>query len=116
MGAHILVDDKDIKKADAFIMEEEIRFYFIHLGYDAKLKSLSIMEQLRIAKIPVHQALSKDKITAQLQAAEKLGVPYILLVGQKEAIENSVTVRHVESRIQETVHTDNLIEYLKKLC
>lgn len=116
VGAHILVDDKDIKKADAIIMEEDIKFYFIHLGYDAKLKSLTILELLRTAKIPVHQALSKDKITAQLQAAEKLAVPYILLVGQKEAIENSVTVRHVETRIQETIHMDNLIEYLKKLC
>lgn len=116
VGAHILVDEKDIKKIDSFIMEEDIKFYFIHLGYDAKLKSLGILELLRTAKIPVHQALSKDKITAQLQAAEKLEVPYILLVGQKEAIENSVTVRHVETRIQETVHIDNLIEYLKKLC
>lgn len=116
VGAHILVDDKEAKKSDAVLMEEEIKFYFIHLGYEAKLRSLGIMEVLRAAKIPVHQALAKDKITVQLQAAEKLGVPYILLVGQKEAIENSVTVRHVETRIQETVHIDKLIEYLKKLC
>ncbi len=115
MGAHILVDDKDAKKAPATIVEEEIKFYFIHLGYEAKLRSLAILEILRRSNIHVHQALAKDKITAQLQAAEKLGVPYILLVGQKEALENSVTVRHVETRIQETIHIDNLIEYLKKL-
>lgn len=115
IGAHILVDDKDIKKADAVIIEQDIKFYFIHLGYEAKLKSLTILELLRTAQIPIHQALAKDKITAQLQAAEKLGVPYILLVGQKEALENSVTVRHVETRIQETVHINDLIEYLKKL-
>ncbi len=120
IGAHILVDDKDAKasgngKGGTIIVEEDIRFYFIHLGYEAKLKSLTILEMLRTARIPVHQALSKDKITAQLQGAEKLGVPYILLVGQKEAIENSVTVRHVETRVQETIHIDSLIEYLKKL-
>jgi len=115
IGAHILVDDKEMKKSDAVIIEEEIKFYFIHLGYEAKLRSLTILEILRTANIPVHQALAKDKITAQLQAAEKLGVPYILLVGQKEALENSVTVRHVETRVQETVHINNLIEYLKKL-
>ncbi len=115
IGAHILVDDKEAKKSDTIIVEEEIKFYFIHLGYEAKLRSLSILEILHKAKIPVHQALSKDKITVQLQAAEKLAVPYILLVGQKEALENSVTVRHVESRIQETVPIHALIEYLKKL-
>lgn len=115
IGAHILVDDKEAKKSDTIIIEEDIKFYFIHLGYEAKLRSLSILELLRTSKIPVHQALAKDKITVQLQAAEKLGVPYILLVGQKEAIENSVTVRHVETRIQETVPVATLIEYLKKL-
>jgi histidyl-tRNA synthetase len=116
IGAHLLADDKDSKeKKSSVIIEEDIRFYFIHLGYEAKLKSLTILEMLRTARIPVHQALSKDKITAQLQAAEKMGVPYILLVGQKEAIENSVTIRHVETRVQETVHVDALIEYLKKL-
>ncbi len=115
IGAHILVDDKESKKSDGIIVEEDIRFYFIHLGYEAKLKSLTILEMLRNAKIPVHQALAKDKITAQLQGAEKMGVPYILLVGQKEALENSVTVRHVETRVQETVHMDVLIEHLKKL-
>lgn len=115
IGAHILVDDKDAKKSDTFIIEEDIKFYFIHLGYEAKLRSLSILELLRVSKISVHQALAKDKITVQLQAAEKLGVPYILLVGQKEAIENSVTVRHVDSRIQETIPVHALIEYLKKL-
>lgn len=123
IGAHIIVDDKSAKAQAAasgksggtVIVEEDIRFYFIHLGYEAKLKSLTILEMLRTAKIPVHQALSKDKITAQLQGAEKMGVPYILLVGQKEALENSVTVRHVETRVQETVHMDSLIEYLKKL-
>jgi histidyl-tRNA synthetase len=115
IGAHILVDDKDSKKSDSIIIEEDTRFYFIHLGYEAKLKSLTILEMLRTAKIPVHQALAKDKITAQLQGAEKMGVPYILLVGQKEALENSVTVRHVETRVQETVHIDALIEYLRKL-
>lgn len=123
IGAHIIVDDKSAKAQAAasgksggtVIVEEDIRFYFIHLGYEAKLKSLTILEMLRSAKIPVHQALSKDKITAQLQGAEKMGVPYILLVGQKEALENSVTVRHVETRVQETIHMDSLIEYLKKL-
>ncbi len=95
--------------------EQEARFYFIQLGFDAKLKSLSLIEMLRQAKIPVVQSLSRDKITSQLAAAEKLGVPYILLVGQKEAIENSVTVRHTNNRSQETVPVPELIEYLKKL-
>ena len=115
IGAHILVEADPARKVPKMIAVEDIKFYFIHLGYDAKLKSLSILEMLRVAKIPVHQALSRDKITSQIAAAEKLEVPYILILGQKEAIENSVTVRHMNNRVQETVKVEDLIEYLKKL-
>lgn len=116
IGATMLVDEKGMKPMKKLTKKEtEIRFYFIQLGYDAKLKSLSIMELLRQANIPVHQSLSRDKITSQLAAAESLNVPYILLLGQKEAIENSVTVRHITTRVQETVSVSDLIAYLKKL-
>lgn len=115
IGATMLVDEKGVKPPKKAAKPQEARFYFIQLGYDAKLKSLSIIEMLRVANIAVHQSLSRDKITSQLQAAENLKVPYILILGQKEAIEDSVTVRHISTRVQETVHVTKLIEYLKKL-
>lgn len=118
VGATLLVNEKALKHMKAVTKpakQQPARFYFIQLGYDAKLKSLSIIEMLRLANIPVHQSLSRDKITSQLAAAEKMGVPYILILGQKEAIEGSVTIRHMLTRVQETVLIHELIEYLKKL-
>jgi histidyl-tRNA synthetase len=116
VGVTMLIDEKAIKNLPPKqIILEEAKFYFIQLGYDAKLKSLSIIEMLRVANIPVHQSLSRDKITSQLAAAEKLNVPYIILLGQKEAIENSVTIRHVQTRVQETVKLHELVDYIKKL-
>ncbi|MCF7865212.1 MAG: hypothetical protein K9M11_01785 [Candidatus Pacebacteria bacterium] len=118
IGATLLVNEKalkNMKESAKHPKQQEARFYFIQLGYDAKLKSLTIIEMLRIANIPVHQSLSRDKITSQLAAAEKMGVPYILILGQKEAIEGSVTIRHMHTRVQETVLVHQLVEYLKKL-
>lgn len=118
IGATLLVNEKalkNMKESAKHPKQQEARFYFIQLGYDAKLKSLSIIEMLRIANIAVHQSLSRDKITSQLAAAEKMGVPYILILGQKEAIEGSVTIRHMHTRVQETVLVHELVEYLKKL-
>ncbi len=119
VGATLLIDEKvakTLKMPAKTGKQAEARFYFIQLGYDAKLKSLSIIEMLRIANIPVHQSLSRDKITSQLAAAENMGVPYILILGQKEAIEESVTVRHMNTRVQETVLIRELVAYLKKLA
>ncbi len=116
IGAAIFIDEKASKNAKMPAKQpKEARFYFIQLGYDAKLKSLSIIEMLRVANIAVHQSLSRDKITSQLAAAEKMAVPYILILGQKEAIEESVTVRHMNTRVQETVKIIELVTYLKKL-
>lgn len=85
------------------------------MGYDARLKSLTIIDMLRGANIHVHQSLSRDKISAQLAAAEKIAAHYLLIVGQKEAIENSVTIRHMDTLVQETVEIASLINYLKRL-
>lgn len=89
--------------------------YFIQLGFDAKLKSLNVIEILRKAKIPITQALSKDSLSAQLAIAEKIGVKYALIFGQKEALENSLIVRNMENRSQKTVPLDELLTYLKNL-
>lgn len=118
IGATLLIDEKaakHIKLPSKKQQDAEIKFFFIQLGYDAKLKSLSIIEMLRLSNIAVHQSLSRDKITSQLAAAEKMNVPYILILGQKEAIEESVTIRHMITRVQETVKIVELVQYLKKL-
>lgn len=90
-------------------------FYYIQLGFDAKLKSLELMEKLRVAGIPIEQSLSKDKLGAQLSMAENLKFPYVLIMGQKEAIENTVLVRSMENRSQEAIPMDALVAHLKKL-
>ena len=94
---------------------KKAKMYFIQLGFDAKLKSLNVIEILRKAKIPIAQSLSKDSLGTQLAVAEKTGMKYALIFGQKEALEDSVIVRDMESRSQDTVKLDKLLEYLKTL-
>ncbi len=91
------------------------KIYFIQLGFEAKLKSLCVMEILRKAKIPVHQSISKDSLGAQLSMAEKMEVPYCIIFGQKEAMDNSVIVRNMKTHSQDTVKIDALSEYIKHL-
>lgn len=91
------------------------KMYFIQLGFDAKLKSLNVIEILRKAKIPIAQSLSKDSLGVQLAVAEKMGVKYALIFGQKEALEDSVIVRDMTNRSQETIKLHKLLEYIKEL-
>ncbi len=114
IGIDRVVESSWYKNVPPRIMKKP-KVYFIQVGLEAKLKSLSVIEILRKAHIPIMQALSKDSLSAQLAVAEKAGLPYVLIFGQKEAIENSVIVRHMETRSQDTVKLDKLPEYLKSL-
>jgi histidyl-tRNA synthetase len=91
------------------------KIYFIQLGFDAKLKSLNVIEILRKGKVPIAQSISKDNLGAQLAVAEKLGMHYCIIFGQKEALENSVIFRDMTNRSQETIKLPKLLEYIKDL-
>ena len=91
------------------------KIYFIQLGSEAKLKSLNIIEILRKAHIPIAQSLSKDSLGSQLAIAEKLAIPYAIIFGVKEALDNSVIVRDMSNRSQDTVKLNKLLKYLKEL-
>lgn len=91
------------------------KVYFIQVGFEAKLKSLNVIEILRKAHVPVAQSLSKDSLGAQLAVAEKNGAPYVIIFGQMEAVKNNVIVRNMETRSQETVPMTELGAYIKGL-
>lgn len=91
------------------------KFYFIQFGNIAKLKSLALIENLRQAHIPVYHSLTRDKFISQLSVAEDTASPFMIIMGQKEALENTVVVRHSVTRAQETVSLGDLARYLSKL-
>jgi len=114
IGVDRVISSPWYKKLSPRIMKKP-KIYFIQLGAEAKLKSLNIIEILRKAHIPIAQALSKDSLGAQLAIAEKLQIPYALIFGQKEALEDSVIVRDMSNRSQNTVKLSKLLEYLKDI-
>ncbi len=114
IGANIKIKNHLLEcKSD--LKEKKYKLYFIQLGFEAKLKSMQVLEMLRKSKIDVYQSLSKDKMTAQIGLAEKMQIPYIIIMGQKEAMENSVVVRNMNTRSQDTVPLEELIGYIRKL-
>ena len=85
------------------------RFYLVQLGATAKLKALNVVEHLRKNKIPVYHSLTKDKIIGQLSGAEYMKATHVLIIGQKEAIENTIVVRDMITRKQETVPLSSMV-------
>ncbi|MBP9766061.1 MAG: histidine--tRNA ligase [Candidatus Pacebacteria bacterium] len=105
---------KECKEISPKIIKKP-KIYFLQLGFEAKLKSLKIMEILRENKIPVYQTLSKDSLSTQLASAAKMGTPHCIIFGQKEAMDGTVIIRNMKTHSQEIIKIDKLSEYVKKL-
>jgi histidyl-tRNA synthetase len=121
-GANIFLDQsKHFKERSTEAVKKAYRpprpkFYLVQLGREAKMRSLSIIELLRRERIAIHHVLGRDKITAQLSGAESLRVPYLIIIGQKEAIDNTATIRNVATRAQDTIPLSALPAFLKNIA
>ncbi len=113
VGATVSIKKKE--KNTPVKIRPKFKFYLIQLGFGAKMKALKAVEVLRKAKTFVAHSLAKDKLQSQLTSAENMKVPYVLIIGQKEALEETVVVRDTNTRFQESVPINELAEYLKKL-
>jgi len=90
-------------------------FYLIQFGPEAKLKSFLVLEELRKAGASVAHSIARDKLGSQMGIAESSNIPYILLMGQKEALDNSIMLRNTATRAQELIPIPELAARIKKL-
>lgn len=104
---------KNLKKIK--IRQTKPQFYLVQFGPEAKLKSFLILNELYKAGANVVHSISKDKMISQMGVAENSEAPYIILIGQKEALENSVIIRNNATRSQEIVLISDLAERVKEL-
>lgn len=88
--------------------------YFAHLGPEARRRALPVLEQLRRAGIPVEQSLMHERLHDQMERAKSTHVPYLLIMGHKEAMEGTVLVREVATNSQEAIPVPDLTSYLRR--
>jgi histidyl-tRNA synthetase len=88
--------------------------YVVHLGFGPKIRGLMMIDEMRRAGIPVLHSLASDSLSEQLRDAEKKGVAYTIIIGQKEFVENTVILRDMAARNQEFIDQDAAIKRLKR--
>ena len=88
--------------------------YLIHLGNLAKKKSLPILFHLHDSGFRIYSSHYADNLKTQLENAQEIGSSYALILGQREAKENSIIVRDMLDGSQETVDDHKLLDFLKK--
>jgi len=91
------------------------KLYFIQLGLRAKLRGLSVIDTLRRAHMPVAQSFDTNHLGTQLAAAQRLSVPFVLIMGEREARDGTVIVRRLCDSSQTIVGIGDLHKRLRAL-
>lgn len=88
--------------------------FFCQLGDSARRVGLRLFEEFRAEGIHVAEAFGKNALKAQLEVANKLEVPYALLLGQKEVLDGTIIVRDMDSGAQEIVDSAKIVSIMKR--
>jgi histidyl-tRNA synthetase len=104
---------KNLRKAKVKVAKPQ--FYLVQFGPEAKLKSFTVLDELHKAGAGVIHSIAKDKLGSQMSMAEISEAPYIILIGQKEALENSIIIRNNATRAQEIVSLSEFPAKIKEL-
>ncbi len=90
------------------------KVFLVQLGEAAKRKSINLYESFRKAGIEAKSSIGRDSIKSQLRIANRLGVRFALIFGQKEALDGTIIVREMDTGVQETIPLEKIVEEVKK--
>jgi len=90
------------------------RVFLAQLGDLAKKKSLQLFAEIEQSGILVAESFGRGALKAQLRHANKLGVELTLIIGQQEALDETVIVKNMITGTQETIARDKTISFVKK--
>ncbi len=84
---------------------------FFNLGEAESKAAFGLLQQLRQKAVRgelFHENLKFDK---QFKYAEKKGIPYVIIIGEKELKENTCTIKKLATGLQETIPVGDLVNY-----
>lgn len=90
------------------------RVFLAQLGDLAKKKSLRLFLELEKNGVLVSESFGRGSLKSQLRVANRLGVELTLILGQKEALDQTVIIKNMATGEQETVSMDRLVDVVKK--
>ena len=76
-------------------------------------KSIEIANELRKAGINTEIYFDNKKIKAKFKYADKLNIPYVLVIGEDEIKTGKYTIKDMTNGTQEQMEIEKIIEKLK---
>lgn len=91
------------------------KIFIAQLGNLAKKKSLNLFAKMERNGILTAESFGRGSLKKQLRTANKLNVLITLIIGQKEALDDTVIIKNMITGTQEVVTQEKVIPFIKKI-
>ena len=91
------------------------RIFIAQLGNLAKKKSLKLFADLEKEGILIAESFGRGSLKSQLRTANRLGVEMTIIIGQKEALDETVIIKNMITGTQETIPQEKVLNAVKKM-
>jgi histidyl-tRNA synthetase len=93
----------------------KVKAFVASVNEEVRTKALELAQNLRQNGVPVDFDLKNRQLSRQLEYADSLGIPLVVIVGGKELEKGVVKVRDMKKRGESEVKINNLANFLKAL-
>ncbi|NVM20319.1 MAG: histidine--tRNA ligase [Desulfobacterales bacterium] len=91
-------------------LEKRPHLFIAALGTGAQDRAFGWLQELRMQNVRTEMDFADRSLKAQMRRANKLGAPYVLIVGDRELEEGSAELRNMSTKEQEKVRLQDLVE------
>lgn len=102
------------KDVDLESANETPSCFVIHVGEAAKLRAFILLEGLWKARIAATQILMAENFREQMERGKASGAKYLAIIGQREALDNTIIVRNIATQMQVTLPLEKLEGYVSR--
>jgi histidyl-tRNA synthetase len=92
----------------------KVKAFVAAVNEQVRTNALELAQKLRQSGVPVDFDLKNRTLIRQLEYADSLGIPLVVIVGSKELEKGLVKVRDMKKREESAVKLDDLKEFLDK--
>ncbi len=96
-------------------VKSKTKVFVAAVNDEVREKVLDISQMLRKNNIPTDFDIKGRKLTKQLEYVDTIGIPFTIVIGQKELDSGIVKVRDMTTRKEVEVEIKDLVNYLKKI-
>lgn len=113
LGMDRIVAEMMSQKVD-FEEEDAVDVFVIQLGVEAKKKCFKLLFDLQNAGVGAEASIDKGSMSTQLKMANRLKVPFAMIIGQKEAFSDTVIIKDMQSGCQEIYPQNRAVKEMQK--